>query len=364
MAAVVFIRLTKSHFEMFGDELVGKGSLLFYDEQSGDSIVANNRSIVEREKASITVIKLPFIMADIFGFSRRFTRLFRLDRVNLLYKDPENLVFLRYKSVYHFCKKERKLTQSCKLKITRNILVNSSTVGPDNEIVFGDYGASGKYKGVGIHRSFDFGRHWEKCFIFPIGLVKQVLAVRWDSNSSSYWVNTGDENGECFFWRFDKNFLLLEKIGDGSLTYRAISSWFSPGKLLWVTNDPYSGSQVFSFELSSQKLNFVEKIDGSVWYATILSDGWIVLASCAEELHWNSNDGVTIFVAKEYRNFQPIRYYPKDRYHKDLFRFGLCSFPQGNFSSEQLKINLEAVKNYDGNIIRLNLKSDLNGIGG
>jgi len=340
---------------MTKDVEVSKGSLLYCDEVSNEVIFASNRRIVIQYKDGMTKIDLPFKLLDLFGFSRLCSRLFRLDRVSLLYVDDENLVMLRQGVVFHYCRKTRRLTEAYRLAFTRNILADASAYAMSGIIVFGDYGRKGKKDGVCIYKSNDYGRSWERCFSFPVGLVKQVLTINWDFETRNFWVNTGDDVGECFFWRFDENFGLLERVGDGSLVYRAISAWVLPQRISWVTNDPFNGAGVYTLCLKSRELSCSERIDGSVWYSKVLSDGYVVLSTCAEDLAWESDDSVKILIADGYSDFQVVRQYSKDRYPKALFRFGIASFPQGVYSSDRLMINCEALENIDGKIMRVYL---------
>jgi hypothetical protein len=355
MASAGFTLLIKTVHCMIKDSVFSRGTLLLADEMSGQTITAVNRVVLVKDTSNSIVFKLPFVFADLFGFSRLLSRLFRLDRLNLLYQDLENLVFLRYGRVYHYSRLDNLLTKCFKLSYTRNILVGASTIGPAGELIFGDYGAKGKSQGVVVYRSLDKGKYWEEIFKFPVGSVKQILAINWDRHSSSFWVNTGDEIGECFFWRFDKNFELVEKLGDGSLIYRAISIWFAKGKISWVSNNPVNGSKLYSLDLVNRDLEAGEDIDGSVWYSKTLSDGQVLLTTCAEDLGWKSDNGVKLLASKTTNNFRVIGYYPKDRFSKRLFRFGIGSFPLGDMSANKVFINLEAVEKYDGKIVMVDL---------
>lgn len=340
---------------MMQDNAFSSGTLLLSDEISGQTISAVNRVVIVKDISNSIVFKLPFVFADLFGFSRLLSRLFRLDRLNLLYQDVENLVFLRYGRVYHYNRLDNLLTKSFKLAYTRNILVGASTVGPAGELIFGDYGAKGKSQGVAVYRSLNKGKYWEEIYKFPVGSVKQILTINWDSHNSSFWVNTGDETGECFFWRFDRNFELVEKLGDGSLIYRAISVWFTKGKISWVSNNPVNGSKLYSLDFINRDLEVGEGIDGSVWYSKTLADGEVLLTTCAEDLGWESDNAVKLLASKTLYNFRVIGCYPKDRFPKRLFRFGIGSFPQGRMSANKVFINLEAVEKYDGKIVSVNL---------
>lgn len=347
-----FQRIT---FNMYKDITVSKGSMLYFNEYSGECIFATNRHITIDVQAGRTRLKLPFRLLDLFGFSRLCSRLFRLDRVNLLYIDDANLAFLRQGVVFHYCRKTGHLSEAYRLSSTRNILAESCASGPDGQLVFGDYGGKGRKDGVYIYRSYDYGRSWAPCFQFPQGAVKQVLAINWDLDSLNYWINTGDDVGECFLWRFNENLELLERVGDGSLSFRAISCWVFPDLISWVTNDPFNGSRLMSLDLYTRKLTRGERIDGSVWYSKRLADGCMVLTTCAEVLSWDSEDCVKVLAAQGEDGFKVIRKYSKDSFSKWLFRFGIASFPQGVYSSENLHINFEAVKTLDGKVVRVDL---------
>tara|TARA_B110001450_G_C17589192_1_gene468243 strand:+ start:827 stop:1165 length:339 start_codon:yes stop_codon:yes gene_type:complete len=110
-----------------------------------------------------------------------------------------------------------------------------------------------------------------------------------------------------------------------------------------------------SLDLYTRKLTRGERIDGSVWYSKRLADGCMVLTTCAEVLSWDSEDCVKVLAAQGEDGFKVIRKYSKDSFSKWLFRFGIASFPQGVYSSENLHINFEAVKTLDGKVVRVDL---------
>ena len=122
-----------------------------------------------------------------------------------------------------------------------------------------------------------------------------------------------------------------------------------------MSNNPVNGSKLYSLDLVNRDLEAGEDIDGSVWYSKTLSDGQVLLTTCAEDLGWTSDNAVKLLASKTLNNFRVIGYYPKDRFPKRLFRFGIGSFPLGDMSANKVFINMEAVEKYDGKIVMVDL---------
>ena len=328
-------------------------TLLYFDEDSGDFVGSSNRRIYYQFNNQESNFLLPFTLFDLFSFSRLLSRLFRIDRVNLISISRDKLTFLRQFNLYSYDLNTKKIEFLKRLESTRNILMDSSARDGMGNIIFGDYGGSGKVK---IYKSSNDGFTWKEAYIFNENTVKQVLNIFWDNFSESFLVCTGDEQGECFFYIFDSQMELKEIIGDGSLKYRSISVFFEQNSIKWVTNDPYNGSKIYSMERSSYKTNLINSIDGSIWYSKLLKSKTIMLSSCAENTDDYNSKYIKIYSSLDFINWNLVKVFKKDIYPKKLFRFGLASFPKGSFSGKSLYINAEGISQHDGKVLKLEIQ--------
>ena len=322
-------------------------TLHFYNENNEEYIGSKNRTIYIKKKGRESIYKLPLTPLDFFSISRYLSRLFRLDRVNILAHNESFLLVLRQKNIFYIDLETNSFYNTLKLNKTRNILLNSS-VCINSQVFFGDYGLNKINK---IYKSNNNGKSWKVVYKFLHNECKQILKIAWDKFEEQYWVLCGDEIGEAKFIIFDKDFNKVIEFFDNSLKYRAISIYFFKDKITWVTNDPYDGSKVYSFKRKTRKVHLISSIEGSVWYSTETSDGLFVIATVSENLKFDDSSLVKIYLSDDFINWRLEAVFKKDCLPKKFFRFGIASFPSGNFSSKDLPINFEAIKKYDGDVI-------------
>lgn len=329
-------------------------TLHYYNDSNGDFIGSSGCLIVYQIDRNCGSFSLPATWFDILSFSRLLSRLLRLDKVNIINISSSSLVILRQNTLFRYSFSSRRCKRVLHLPTTRNILMGASCTSEDGStLYFGDYGSTKMQKN--IYKSVNDGRSWEVCYTYKSGEIKQVLNISWDRYSAQFYVTTGDEVGQCYISVFDKHMQYLDTIGDGSLTYRAISINFFEEEIRWITNDPYNGSSVFGLDRTSQKLTRKSTISGSVWYSKVLDDGRFLLSTCAENLHTDNvpKDLVEVYISEDYCVWELFCSFEKDFYPKTLFRFGLVSFPNGSYSLDNTFINTEAVISYDGRVSRL-----------
>ena len=93
----------------------------------------------------------------------------------------------------------------------------------------------------------------------------------------------------------------------------------------------------------------------SVWYSKRTNDGLIFIASVVEKVGFTRDNLVKIYSSYDFNNWSQEATFIKDSLPMKLFRYGVASFPEGDYSSQDMFINLEGVKNYDGKIIKLKI---------
>ena len=335
------------------DEVVESFTTLhYYNARCDDYVGSAGRLIIYKIGKNQGSFFLPQKWRDLFSFSRPLTRMLRLDKVNIINISESSIIILRQNIVYRFSFASKEYCEVLNLPTTRNILMGGACNSEDGlEIYFGDYGGSKTAKN--IYQSKDDGYSWEVCHTYESAEVKQVLNISWDKYGSHYYVSTGDEMGQCKISVFDRDMKYIETIGDGSLIYRAISISFFENEVCWVTNDPYRGSKVYSLDRVTRSLVCKTSILGSVWYSQKLEDGRFLLSTCAENIDDANARVVRVYISDNYYKWTEFCAFNKDFYPKFLFRFGLVSFPRGNYGLADTFINAEAISSYDGSVLRL-----------
>lgn len=303
-----------------------------------------------------TIIKLPFNFFDIFSFSRILRRFFRLDKCNvfLINAKPLNLIIIRWSQVYLY-NEESGLIKTLTLKNCRNILHVDLGRLPNGNLCFGEYGSNNKRKKVPIYISKDNGLNWDIAFEFPENSIKHIHLVKYDSFSQKIWCCTGDNDGENKIVIFDKNFNILETIGDGSQLYRTCDLFFTKEKVVWLMDSPNEKSYVVSFDRKSKLISRGQELVGPVWYSAQLRKNLFIAATSVEPGYSMEHKSAQLLLSNDLINWNSIISFKKDMFPIDFFKYGVVAFPNGTQDLKSVHIFGEALINLDGVIKKIDL---------
>ena len=95
------------------------------------------------------------------------------------------------------------------------------TVGPNDQLLFGEYFDNRERREVHIFGSSDRGENWDPIYTFPAGSIRHVHNIVFDEWTSCYWILTGDEAHECQIIRASLDFRTVETVIVGGQQARA-----------------------------------------------------------------------------------------------------------------------------------------------
>jgi hypothetical protein len=326
------------------------GHLHFIDDTNGDYIISFGgriEGVLDSQKVLVSVDKF---CSSLFTRLRFISRLFRINRINVLRISSAKLLIIYMNDVFVYDLPRQKLIKVHRFPLTRYVHTQSISVH-EGRIAIGEYGNIGKCKSVGVLTSIDGGISWQYKNLFEQGRVKNILAIRFDVYDKHYWVFTGDSSGESGIYRFDHEFKQKKTVGNG-LDFRAISSFHLADKVIWLTNNPFGTSTVRIYDRSSGSTRTASSLPGPVWYATQLGAD-VYCCTAAEDVAGAAGQCVYLLHSRDYLNWDVLYQFEKDRMNKRLFLYGLGTFPQMGESSSSVYLNLDAVKDFDGCVIEL-----------
>ena len=331
---------------------------VFHYTSKNTSIFSKKNIVYVSNLNENTVIKLPFNFFDIFSFLRILRRFFRLDKCNvfLINTKPLNLIIIRWGHVYVY-NKEGGLIKTLTLKNCRNIMHVDLCRLPNGNLCFGEYGSNNKRKKVPIYISKDNGFNWDIAFEFPENSIKHIHVVKYDSFSQKIWCCTGDKDGENKIVLFDKNFNLLETLGDGSQIFRTCDLFFTEEKVVWLMDSPNEKSHVISYHRNLKVISKGQELIGPVWYSTQLGENLFLAATSVEPGYSMDHKSVELLLSNDLITWKPIMKYKKDILPIDYFKYGVIAFPIGKQDSKSVYYFGEALIDLDGHINKIDLNN-------
>lgn len=326
------------------------GHLHFIDDATGDVIRSYGgriEGVLDGKPFSVNVGKA---WLNLLSGIRVVSRLLRIHRINVLRISATKLLIIYMNEVFVYQLPTQALTKVHRFPLTRYVHTQSISVH-EGRIVIGEYGNIGKSKSVGALVSLDGGATWKYRSLFEQGLVKNILAIRYDAHDQHYWVFTGDSDSESGIYLFDRDFKLQKTVGTG-LAFRAISSFHLADKVVWLTNNPFGTSTVRVYDRSSGTTSTGQSLPGPVWYSAQLGAD-VYCCTAAEDVSGAAGDHVYVLHSRDYLQWDVLHQFKKDRMNKRLFLYGLGTFPQMGKANSTAYLNLDAVEHLDGCVIQL-----------
>jgi len=326
------------------------GHLHFIDDASGDVIRSYGgriEGVLDGKPFSVNVGKA---WLNLLSRIRAVSRLLRIHRINVLRISQTKILIIYMNDVFIYELPTQALTQVHRFPLTHYVHTQSISVH-EGRIVIGEYGNIGKSKSVGALISLDGGATWNYRSLFEQGLVKNILAIRYDEHDQNYWVFTGDSDGESGIYLFDRDFKLQKTVGTG-LAFRAISSFHLADKVVWLTNNPFGTSTVQAYDRASGTTCAGPSLPGPVWYSAQLGAD-VYCCTAAEDVAGEAGEHVYVLHSRNYHHWDVLYQFKKDRMNKRLFLYGLGTFPQMGKANPAAYLNLDAVEAFDGCVVKL-----------
>jgi hypothetical protein len=297
-----------------------------------------------------TIIRLPVARwQSAMQKLRLLRRLFRLDKMNVVLVDNSSLhlVIIHQGSIYSY-KKDGALTLLFRVDHGRNVLHNSIAVIPGDCLIFGEYFGNNSQAPVNIYRIDIPSMEWRRIYTFESGSIRHVHSCYWDKYTGRIWVFTGDYNGECQVLVADPEFYSVERLGDGSQTWRAVSAFFTEEYVYWIMDSPIDTSHLVRLNRTAREITVLTPFPGPVYYSADLgSDGYLVATTCEPGPSVVDNSA-HIFLSPDLENWNEVCAYEHDGLPMAYFKYAIIGFSAGVQSLNKFYIFCEAIKGQDG----------------
>jgi hypothetical protein len=300
----------------------------------------------------------PFILTrDIFSFSRLTSRIARTDKCNIYSNRYNHVIGIRAGTVYRLeklvCKEMFSLQGDCALPCG---------VGEDRQgnIYICEYFRNTQRTSVKIHRIYADVSSWEIAWEFSPGEIRHIHGIFQDPyDINTLWVTTGDDDGECFFYKTTDNFKTIERIGDGTQIWRAVTLLFTPTHLCWLTDSHSEQNYACSMSRNNQTIAKHQKIDCSAWYGTTTVENNFIMFTTVENGLGIKSNYSNVLLSQDGIHWTSIYAFKKDRWKpRRLFKNGIISCPRGKMSLKKLMLSGEGLIGFDGRSIMLEASND------
>jgi hypothetical protein len=231
----------------------------------------------------------------------------------------------------------------------RGTLHGGVALDPSGRLHLAEYCRNSERASVAIYRGSDDGRHWEICYESPPGKLRHFHGCFYDSHADCFWFSSGDEHGENWIGRANREFSEVEFIGDGSKFYSAVNLIPREDGIYFANDDPPGPNYICRLDRQSLEVERLHAINGPAWYGYQTDDGTLLFASTVEHSKTAPDERAHLYASSDGRDWQDIYWWQKDRWRPwPVFQLGVINFPGGCArSSEEIWISGQAMKGFD-----------------
>ena len=304
-----------------------------------------------------TIARFPFAMPrDLLGFSRPTARAGRADKANVFVNQAGLVLAIRASIVYRLGPEGLEPL----FEIAGDSVLHGS-ICEDREgwSYFGEYFMNPNRDPVRIWRLDPALERWEVAYEFTPGDIRHVHGIYRDPfDDSILWATTGDENGECFFFRTNDRFGAVKRIGDGSQSWRAVRLFFSSTHVCWLTDSPIETNAAYRMDRVTGEVERGVEMEAPFWYGAQTNDDLYVGFSTVEPGEAVHRRSAGIFISKDGFHWEEVGSFQKDHWAPmKLFKYGVISCPSGDMHASSFYLSGEGLRGLDG----ISMKVDLTG---
>ncbi len=332
-------------------------TILHHIDPMGQLWGTSRRDIVLRDRDGNwrTIARFPFAMPrDLFGFSRPFARAARADKANVYVNQAGFVLAIRASMVYRLGSEGLEPL----FEIAGDSVLHGS-ICEDTEgwTYFGEYFMNPQRDPVRIWRLDPVLERWEIAHEFTPETVRHVHGVFRDPyDETILWVTTGDEDGECFFFRTTDRFGSVEQIGDGSQSWRAVRLFFTSTHVCWLTDSPMETNAAYRMDRETGGMERGMETEAPFWYGAQTKDDLCVGFSTVEPGEAVRRHRAGVFISKDGFQWEEIGSFQKDRWAPmKLFKYGVISCPSGSMHASDFYLSGEGLLGLDGISLRVDL---------
>lgn len=220
-------------------------------------------------------------------------------------------------------------------------------VGPDDVVVWGEYGSARGPRPVRLYASRDRGRSFQVVHALEAGDVLHVHNVVYDRSLDHYWVLAGDHDAEPGIGRLSSDLARFEWFVKGEQRYRAVEVFDLGDRLVYATDTEMETNGLMSLDKSSGRIERHQEFDGSCIYACRYG-GLYALTTTVEPSAVNHSRWVSLWLSRDGLKWKRAYRTRKDRWSADYFQFGSLVLPSGATDDETVFFSGQAVTGIDG----------------
>ena len=328
-----------------------------FDSRTGDRVVSTGALFEVRRAGVVARFQIPTPgWLRVLAKGRLARRLLRLDRYTAAW-DPagEGVVVVTRAEIYRYDWATRRLVCVQTGAHAHALLHGSIAVG-ETRMVFGAYGPNTARGEVPVWSSVDGGWTWKEVHVFRAGEVRHVHNVSWDPLGDAFWVATGDEDGECYLYRFDRDMQNPHRFGDGGQSWRAVGLLFDASSVTWGMDAPGETCRLMTLDRTTGRLSAGAPLGGPVWYVKRLADGVSLLQTTVEPGVRATEDMCTIWARPDGEEPYIVHRYAKDGLPAGWGRYGQVLFATGHQTTDNFVCSGMGLRGLEGGSVCMRLE--------
>ena len=346
------------HWSMTTVEILRGVSLVHHIEADGTAWGSTGRTILRRETNGqwVRTAQFPFIPPrDFFGLSRLSARVSRADKCNVFVNSNGYTLAIRAGSVYVIGEDnslERRFGIQGDCVLHGGICEDTA-----GWTYFGEYFQNIQRGPVRIWRmSPKLDRH-EVAYEFPAGRIRHIHGVFRDPfDEQTLWATVGDYANECYLVRTHDRYTTAEWFGDGTQIWRAVTLFFTPDHVCWLTDSHLDQNYACRMDRRSGELEKGQRVACSGWYGLTTTDGLYVGFTTVERGPGIQSNLSSILVSNDGFHWTEAGSFRKDGWRPmRLFKNGVISCPTGQMFTKDIYISGEGLVGFDGSSRRIRI---------
>jgi hypothetical protein len=224
------------------------------------------------------------------------------------------------------------------------------SVGPNDRVIWGEYGSSRKPRAVRVYASDDGGHRFEVAHVFEPGSVLHVHNLLYDGRAGGYWVFAGDHGEHPGIGLLSANLEDFHWVGKGSQGYRAVEAFDFGDRLLYATDTEVEPNALVSMDKATGRIERLMDLEGSCIHACRFGSVY-ALTTTVEPSPVNRGREAGLWVSRDGDRWQRLFQARKDRWSAVYFQFGSLVLPRGSSRSECILLSGQALEGVDGKLM-------------
>ena len=221
--------------------------------------------------------------------------------------------------------------------------------GPDDTVVFGEYGGNPQRHEVHLYASDDGGVRFEPAYTFAAGDIRHIHNVLYDDNLDKYWVLAGDYGDEPGIALLDRDFRTLEWVARGTQKARVVSAIVEADGLLFGTDTELEKNTIVRLDRRTGRLSTLLEIDGASLFATRFGDLRLI-ASDVEPSAVNPSRMARLYASFDGDRWDVLDSREKDMWSMHYFQFGTFVLPYSDYRGGRGCYSGQALRGFDGDL--------------